>query len=63
MVEKRQPHMRGGAHEPLSRDDIERKFAANVAFGGWSIEAARSLRQAVARVASGGPVELARRGD
>ena len=26
----------GGVNDPLSRDDIERKFRGNVAFGGWS---------------------------
>jgi 2-methylcitrate dehydratase PrpD len=34
-VEERQPHMRGGAHEPLSRADIEEKFALNAQHGGW----------------------------
>ena len=29
VIEERQPHMRGGAHEPLSRADIEEKFALN----------------------------------
>jgi hypothetical protein len=28
--------MRGGAHEPLTRQDIEEKFALNAAHGGWS---------------------------
>src|SRR5262245_23954330 len=36
VVEERQPYMRGGAHEPLSRQDIEEKFALNAAHGGWS---------------------------
>jgi len=27
IIEERQPHMRGGAHEPLARADIEAKFA------------------------------------
>ncbi len=27
VLEERQPHMRGGAHEPLTRTDIEEKFA------------------------------------
>src|SRR5215510_3772506 len=36
VVEERQPHMRGGAHEPLTRADIEEKFALNAAHGGWS---------------------------
>jgi 2-methylcitrate dehydratase PrpD len=36
VFEERQPHIRGGAQEPLSREEIARKFRANVAFGGWS---------------------------
>ena len=32
----RQPHMRGGAREPLPRDEIVAKFRNNTAFGGWS---------------------------
>jgi hypothetical protein len=36
VVEERQPHMRGGAQEPLSRQDIEEKFALNARHGGWS---------------------------
>jgi len=31
-----QPHMRGGMHEPLTRDEIDAKFRANVVYGGWS---------------------------
>jgi 2-methylcitrate dehydratase PrpD len=34
-VEERQPHMRGGASEPLSRAELEEKFAANMRTGGW----------------------------
>ena len=36
VFEERQPHIRGGVNDPLSRDDIENKFRGNVAFGGWS---------------------------
>jgi 2-methylcitrate dehydratase PrpD len=36
VIEDRQPHMRGGAHEPLTRADIEEKFALNATHGGWS---------------------------
>ncbi len=36
IVEERQPHLRGGAHEPLSRADIEDKFRLNCTYGGWS---------------------------
>jgi 2-methylcitrate dehydratase PrpD len=46
-IEERQPHLRGGAHEPLSRDDIEEKFALNARHGGW--DAART-RAALARM-------------
>jgi 2-methylcitrate dehydratase PrpD len=35
IIEERQPHMRGGAHEPLTRADIEDKFALNARHGGW----------------------------
>ena len=45
-VEERQPHMRGGAHEPLSRADLESKFRLNCAYGGWP----RRARGAVPRV-------------
>ncbi len=34
VVEERQPHMRGGAHEPLTRTDIEDKFMLNARHGG-----------------------------
>jgi 2-methylcitrate dehydratase PrpD len=47
VVEERQPHLRGGAHEPLSRNDIEEKFELNARHGGW--DAART-RSALARM-------------
>jgi hypothetical protein len=36
VVEVRQPHFRGGASEPLTRDDIVAKFRLNTRHGGWS---------------------------
>jgi 2-methylcitrate dehydratase PrpD len=36
ILEERQSHLRGGAHEPLSRADLEEKFRLNCAYGGWS---------------------------
>jgi 2-methylcitrate dehydratase PrpD len=36
VVEDRQPHMRGGAQEPLTRRDVTDKFALNAQHGGWS---------------------------
>ena len=35
VFEERQPHIRGGMHEPLSPEDIERKFRGNAAYGDW----------------------------
>jgi 2-methylcitrate dehydratase PrpD len=35
VFEERQPHIRGGVQEPLTRDDIERKFRGNARHGGW----------------------------
>jgi len=35
IIQERQPHMRGGAHEPLTRQDIEDKFVLNARHGAW----------------------------
>ena len=35
VLEERQAQLRGGAHEPLARADIEEKFRLNCAYGGW----------------------------
>jgi 2-methylcitrate dehydratase PrpD len=35
VFEERQPHIRGGMHEPLARVDIADKFRRNAAWGGW----------------------------
>jgi len=35
VFEERQPHIRGGVHEPLARADIADKFRRNAAWGGW----------------------------
>jgi len=57
-IEERQPHLRGGRSEPLSRGDIEEKFRANCAHGGW--EAARAdAWLAFARHAFDAPIDLA----
>ena len=56
-LEERQAHMRGGAHEPLSRADLEEKFRLNCAYGGWtSAQAERFLT--FARSAYDRPIEL-----
>jgi len=36
VIEERQPYLRGGAQEPLTRQDVTDKFALNAEHGGWS---------------------------
>jgi 2-methylcitrate dehydratase PrpD len=36
VIEDRQPYLRGGAQEPLTRQDVTDKFALNAQHGGWS---------------------------
>ncbi|MBR1278294.1 MmgE/PrpD family protein [Bradyrhizobium sp. AUGA SZCCT0283] len=36
VVEERQPYLRGGAQEPLTRQDVIDKFRLNAEHGGWS---------------------------
>jgi hypothetical protein len=50
--------MRGGAHEPLTRDEILTKFYDNARFGGWPRERADALAAAIAAIAKGGAVDL-----
>ena len=47
VLEERQPHIRGGAQEPLERSEIEDKFLGNCAFGGWPAERAQRFLSAV----------------
>jgi 2-methylcitrate dehydratase PrpD len=57
VIEERQPHMRGGAHEPLTRADLEEKFLLNAKHGGWSdARAAAALKLIVGLF--DGPVDL-----
>ena len=35
LIEERQPHLRGGAREPLTRADLEEKLRSNARAGGW----------------------------
>ncbi|MDQ0346659.1 MmgE/PrpD family protein [Ancylobacter vacuolatus] len=56
--EIRQPHMRGGAREPLSDAELVAKFNANVAFGGGDAAAAAALHAAIDAIAGGGKVAL-----
>ena len=36
VIEERQPHLRGGAQEPLTRQDVIDKFILNADYGGWT---------------------------
>jgi 2-methylcitrate dehydratase PrpD len=36
VIEERQPYLRGGAQEPLTRQDLTKKFALNAQHGGWT---------------------------
>jgi 2-methylcitrate dehydratase PrpD len=56
--EFRQPHMRGGAHEPLSDADILAKYHDNCRFGGWPARRALAVLAALERIAVGGAVNL-----
>jgi 2-methylcitrate dehydratase PrpD len=58
VIELRQPHMRGGAHEPLSDAEIAAKYRANCAFGGFVGTRADRLLAALERLAGGGPLDL-----
>ncbi|HWP25642.1 MAG TPA: MmgE/PrpD family protein [Xanthobacteraceae bacterium] len=44
-VEERQSHLRGGAHEPLTRGDLEAKFLLNARHGGWDAARAKAVLQ------------------
>ncbi|MEI8153934.1 MAG: MmgE/PrpD family protein [Hyphomicrobiales bacterium] len=53
VIEERQPHMRGGAHEPLSRADIEDKFLLNARHGGYDAARAKAALDLANRVLGG----------
>jgi 2-methylcitrate dehydratase PrpD len=53
VVEERQPHFRGGAHEPLTRADIEEKFALNARHGGWDAKHAAAALPLLAKLYDG----------
>src|SRR5271155_5613546 len=58
VIEGRQPYMRGGAQEPLSRADIEQKFLLNAKHGGWSDDRAAAALKLIGTLFDG-PVNLA----
>lgn len=58
VFEERQPHIRGGAQEPLTRAEIEDKFRLNCVFGGWTDAQCDAALKLVPAVFSG-KVDLA----
>ena len=56
-LEERQPHIRGGTREPLSRADVEEKFRLNCVYGGWPAERAEEFLR-WAKTAFDRPVDL-----
>ncbi len=62
VIEERQPHIRGGIHEPLSRVELETKFRGNVAFGEWTDAQSQQLLEATRALFGknpGQPIDLA----
>ena len=57
VIEERQPYMRGGAQEPLTRADIQDKFLLNATHGGWTAARAAQALQLIGTLFDG-PVEL-----
>ena len=56
-LEERQPHLRGGAREPLTRADLEEKLRSNARAGGWPDERVAPAL-ALARTLWDGAVDL-----
>ncbi len=49
-IEERQPHLRGGVSEPLSRAAIVEKFARNARHGGWPQAKLDEVLEAIGRL-------------
>lgn len=61
VVEERQPHFRGGASEPLTREELEAKCVANCRHGGWSEDEARAVLSLARSVFDAPRVDLSSR--
>jgi 2-methylcitrate dehydratase PrpD len=59
VLEERQGFFRGGHHEPLQRGEIEQKFRANCAYGGWTPERAQQWLELVSRAFEAPRIDLA----
>jgi 2-methylcitrate dehydratase PrpD len=58
VLEERQTHFRGGAHEPLTRADLVEKFMLNARHGGWDDVRSGAALKMLATLYSG-KIELA----
>jgi len=56
-IEERQPHLRGGGREPLTRKDIKDKFMQNARHGGWSADRINAALKLAAGLYEG-PIDL-----
>lgn len=54
VVEERQPYIRGGVNDPLTRTEIEDKFRGNCEFGGWSRDRSDAFLKAAPKFFDGG---------
>jgi len=57
VIEERQPYLRGGAQEPLTRQDVTDKFALNARHGGWSAAQSEAALKLLAGL-YGGKIDL-----
>jgi 2-methylcitrate dehydratase PrpD len=55
-----QPHLRGGAREPLSDAELSAKFQANAAYGNWPSDDAAKLEAFCNDLFGGAPLEAFR---
>jgi 2-methylcitrate dehydratase PrpD len=53
VIEERQPHLRGGAQEPLTRQDVTDKFTLNAQHGGWDTARSDAALQLMATLYNG----------
>jgi 2-methylcitrate dehydratase PrpD len=57
VLELHQPHMRGGAHEPLSPEALNTKFLDNATYGGWNEPLAQAAQRWFERAFSAATLE------
>jgi len=53
VIEERQPYLRGGAQEPLTRQDVTDKFMLNTRHGGWDSAQSDTTLTLLARLYQG----------